>query len=339
MPSGMDPLRDLLARKRAELQDRWERQLLAAAEGGFPLDAGTARLLPQLLHSTNAALERRFRRPRSGTRPVEAVARRAAVQASLLCDFIYDAALEDAGSLPDDEKRRLGDALAHAAVEVQVKSALEADLEGRRGAADRFTRVSHALHNSMTIAQLAMDLLRRRGEVKGTRAADLLADSISRLRAGVESTLLEELLADGGLRHCRVKLDRVLAEASDATAPEAQERGVRLRLLPAGKVELSGDARVLRTGVRALLRVAVDLSRRGATIQIDCARRREAARIAAVIDRCRRRPDGGLPSVGGLGLVRRAARAQGGEVRLRARFREGCTLTFDVPVEPQAPLP
>jgi len=89
----MDPLRDLLARKRAELQDRWERQLRAAAEGGFPLDGSTAQILPLLLQSTSAALERRFRSPKAGAGPVEAAARKAAVQASLLFDFVYDAAL------------------------------------------------------------------------------------------------------------------------------------------------------------------------------------------------------------------------------------------------------
>ena len=329
----MDPLRDLLARKRAELQDRWERQLRAAAEGGFPLDGSTAQILPLLLQSTSAALERRFRGPKAGAGPVEAAARKAAVQASLLFDFVYDAALEDA-ELSDDEKRRFADALAHAAVEVQVKSVLEADMEGRRRAANRYARVGHALRNSMTVAQLALDLLRRRGEVKGTRAATLLADSISRLRAGLESTLLEELLAGGGLRLSRVKLDRVLAEASDETAPEAQDRGVNLRFAPASKVEMSGDPRVLRTGVRAFVRAAVDLSRRGATIQLDCARRREAARIAVVIDRCRRKPGGALSSIGALGLVRRAARVHGGEVRVRGLLREGCTMTFEVPVEP-----
>jgi len=332
----MDPLRELLARRRAELQDRWERQLRAAAEGGFPLDAATARMLPQLLHFTSMALERRYRNPGSGADPVEAAARRAAVQASLLSDFVYDAALEEADALPETEKRRLSDALAHAAVEVQVRSALEADGERRHRDADRYDRVGHALRNSLTVAQLAIDLLRRRGELKGTRAAALLGDSFSRIRAAVESTLLEEILADGGLKHSRVKLDRVLHEASDETAPEAQDRGVSLLVAPAGKVEMSGDPRVLRTGVRALLRAAVGLSRRGAVIQVDCARRREAARIAAVIDRCRKRAGGRLGSVGGLGLVRRAARAHGGEVRIRGTPPEGCTLPFDVPVDPDA---
>src|SRR5256885_14712888 len=73
----MDPLRDLLARKRAELQDRWERQLRAAAEGGFPLDGSTAQILPLLLQSTSAALERRVRGPQGPARPGEAAARHA----------------------------------------------------------------------------------------------------------------------------------------------------------------------------------------------------------------------------------------------------------------------
>src|SRR5256885_2662207 len=136
----MDPLRELLAHKRAELQDRWERQLRAAAEGGFPLDGDTARILPRLLQSASAALERRFRMAKAGAGPAETAARTAAVQASLLCDFVYDAALEDA-DLSAAEQRRLADALAHAAVEVQVKSALDAQLEGRRRAADRYVGV------------------------------------------------------------------------------------------------------------------------------------------------------------------------------------------------------
>jgi len=53
-----------------------------------------------------------------------------------------------------------------------------------------------------------------------------------------------------------------------------------------------------------------------------------------VIDRCRRKPGGALSSIGALGLVRRAARVHGGEVRVRGLLREGCTMTFEVPVEP-----
>jgi signal transduction histidine kinase len=155
------------------------------------------------------------------------------------------------------------------------------------------------------------------------------------LRAGLEDTLVDELLAAGGLRRERVKLDRMLADASGETAAEAELRGVSLLLESPPRVELTADPRVLRTAVRALLRVAVDLSRRGGTVRLQCARRHEAARIAAVVDRCRRRPDGRLLTIGGLGLVRRAVRAHGGAVRVRGVPRDGCALTLDVPFEPE----
>src|SRR5256885_16998271 len=104
----MDPLRDLLARKRAELQDRWERQLRAAAEGGFPLDGSTAQILPLLLQSTSAALERRFPGPKAGAGPGGAAARQAAVAGSLPFRLRFSAALAD-GKRSGRAKRRFRD--------------------------------------------------------------------------------------------------------------------------------------------------------------------------------------------------------------------------------------
>src|SRR5207253_5181725 len=62
----MDRVRELLFEKRAELQDRWDRQLRAASEAGFPLDHATSHLLPQLLDAAGEALEKRFRPPQPG---------------------------------------------------------------------------------------------------------------------------------------------------------------------------------------------------------------------------------------------------------------------------------
>ena len=100
-------------------------------------------------------------------------------------------------------------------------------------------------------------------------------------------------------------------------------------------VEMSGDVRLMRPAVRTLVRVALDLSRRGATVRVDCAKRREAARLAIVVDRCRKRPDGRLGSVSGLALVRRAARAHGGDVKVRGAHG-GCALTLEFPLGPDA---
>ena len=115
----MDRVREVLQEKRTELLDRWYRQLRAAAEAGFPLDPGTVQILPQLLDATHDALERRYRLPAPGMPPPAAGGRRAAVQGSLLADFLFDAVLEHDPSLSEEEQRRLADSLAHAAMEVR----------------------------------------------------------------------------------------------------------------------------------------------------------------------------------------------------------------------------
>jgi signal transduction histidine kinase len=331
----MERVRELLVRKRAELQDRWDRQLRAAAEAGFPLDEGTSSLLPQLLDATHEALERRFRMPTPGMPAAAAGGRRAAVQGSLLADFLFDAVLEEAPSLSAHERHRLATSLAHAATEVLVRHALESEIDRRKRDGDRFARVGHQLRNSMTAAQLAMGILRQRGEMGDSRAARLLEDSLARLRAGLEDTFLDELLTQGGLRRSRIRLDRVAAEARGDSEPEARDRGVQLVLGEQPHVEMSADSRLMRPAVRALVRAALNLSRRGATVRLECAKRREAARLAVVVDRCRKRPDGRLGSVSGLALVRRAARAHGGEVRVRG-IDGGCALTMDLPLDPES---
>jgi signal transduction histidine kinase len=332
----MDRVREFLVQKRAELQDRWDRQLRAADEAGFPLDQATSHVLPQLLDSAADALERRFRLPVAGMPAPAAGGRRAAVQGSLLADFLFDAVLEHDPSLSGEEQRRLADSLAHAAVEVLVRQQLEGELDRRRRDGDRFTRLGHQLRNSMTAAQLALGLLHKRGEMRDSRAVHRLEDSLARLRAGLEDTLLDELLTQGGLRLSRMKLDRVAAEARSDTEPEARERGVQLVLDDTSRVELTGDTRLVRPAVRTLVRVALDLSRRGATVRVQCAKRRQAARLAVLVDRCRKRPDGRLGSVSGLALVRRAARAHGGEVKVRGIPGDGCALTMDLPLNPES---
>ena len=332
----MDRVRELLLHNRAELQDRWDRQLRAAAEAGFPLDDTTSHILPQLLDAVGEALEKRYRLPAANLPPPAAGGRRAAVQGSLLADYLFDAVLEHDPSLSADEQRRLADALAHAGIEVLVRHQLEAELERRRRDGDRFTRLGHQLRNSMTAAQLALGLLRARGEMRESRAVRLLEDSLARLRAGLEDTLLDELLAQGGLRLSRIKLDRVAADARGDTEPEARERGVHVVLGEPSRAEFTGDTRLMRPAVRALVRVALDLSRRGATIRVQCAKRREAARLAVLVDRCSKRPDGRLGSVSGLALVRRAARAHGGEVKVRGIPGDGCALTMELPITPES---
>jgi len=86
----MDRVREALARHRGELLDRWNRQLRAAAEAGFPLDSGTAEVLPRLLEVADRTLQRRFRPILPGT-PSPDAARVSAVNAARASNPMLDA--------------------------------------------------------------------------------------------------------------------------------------------------------------------------------------------------------------------------------------------------------
>src|SRR5260370_16781943 len=90
----MDRVSEVLVKERAQLVDRWVRQLRAAADAGFALDPVTAQVLPELLEATDRALDRRFRAPSADAPPIEAEARRAAIRCRLLGDYLLDSALE-----------------------------------------------------------------------------------------------------------------------------------------------------------------------------------------------------------------------------------------------------
>ena len=327
----MDRMRDTLARQKARMLDRWGRQLRAAAEGGFSLDAATAEVLPRLIEAAESALHRRFRTVSPGS-PAAAEAHRAAVQCSLLCDFVSDVMLETIPGLSPGEQRTLGDALAHAAVEVLVATALDREQARRRREMARLARLAHELRNSATVARLAFDLLRRRGTVGESRAGRLLDSSLSALREGIEDTLLDEALGAGRFRTGRVPLAPVLEQAqSSAFELGAADKNVRVVLVtPAARLVVKADPRLVRPAVRGVLRAALHVARSGAIIRVGMDARRETARVAFAVNHCRKLHGNRLPDLPVLALARRAAKANGGWLRTGIR-RAGCVFHLALP--------
>ena len=329
----MDGVREILSRQRDDLLDRWNRQLLAAAEAGFALDGATRAVLPRLLDATDRALERRFRAVAPETPHPTAEAQRAAMQASLLGDFLFDAALEQLPEMNSAEQRMVGAALAHAGVEVLVENALELEGERRRRDNARLARLAHELRNSVTAARLALDLLRRRGALPDSRASRLLDHSLARLRDSLDDSLLDEVLASGGLRMSSVRLAPVLANARSAAEElGAGDKDVTVVVeRPAADLTVRADPRVVRPAVRGLLRAAVHLARRGAIIRVGADRHRDRAQVAVAVDGCRRMPGRRLPGLPALAFARRAAKIQGGSLSTRLRRSEGCEFRLVLP--------
>jgi signal transduction histidine kinase len=329
----MDRVREVLAQQRAALLDRWQRQLGAASEAGFALDPATTQVLPELLDAADRALERRFRPVPAGTPALEAEARRAAMQSSLLGDFLFDAVLESCPELSAAAQRLLSDALAHAAVEVLVRGALTREREKRRRTIQKVAKLAHHLRNSVTAMQLSLDLLRRKGELPATRAGRALEASLSGLRDQIEDSLLDDILHEGGLRLSRVRLGPLLSDAhSAASALGALEKKVTVLFeKPARPLLVKADPRLVRPAIRGLLRAAVHLARPGSTIHFGAAASPKRARVAVSVGDCRRLPGNRLPDLPSLGFARRAARAQGGSLSTKVSSQDGCELRLDLP--------
>ena len=329
----MDRVREALARHRGELLDRWNRQLRAASEAGFPLDSGTAEVLPRLLEAADRTLQRRFRPILPGTPSPDADAGRAALQCGLVGGFVFDAALEKVPEMSAAEQRLLADALAQAAVETLVQAALQRECDRRRRDTARLARLAHELRNSVTAARLALDLLRRRGAVLDSRPGRLLERSLSRLRDGIEDTLLDEVLSAGGLRTANVRLGPLLAEAgSAAVALGAGEKRVNVIVVkPLGGLSVRADPRVVRPAVRGLLRAALQVARTGTTIRVGAQAAREKARVAVSVDGCCRLPGNRLPDLPVLALARRVAKLHGGFLSTRISPSNACEFRLALP--------
>ena len=329
----MKRVREEVARRRTELLDRWDRQLRAAAAAGLALDPETADLLPRLLDAIDGILERRFRRIPPRTPAEEAEGMRAALQYSLLGDFLTDAVLDAVPDLTAGEQRELGAAVAHAAVQVLVGDAMERESQRRRREATRLARLAHELRNSVTAARLSLDLLKRRRAVKDGRSARLLESSIEKLRNALEDQLLDEALSTGGLRMAKVHLGPVLAHAQVAASElGADDKKVTVLVQqPRKELSVQADPRVVRPALRGLLRAALEVARPGAIIRVGAEAARDKARVAVVVNGCRKLRDKRLPDLPALTFARRAARAHGGSLSARVGPADGCEFRLALP--------
>ncbi|HEY2031250.1 MAG TPA: hypothetical protein VGH20_18795 [Myxococcales bacterium] len=326
----MERVREVLSRQRGDIVDRWGRQLKAAAAAGFALDPNTAHVLPQLLAATDRSLARKYRALDPGAPTVEVEARRAALQAALLGEFLFDVALEHLPAMTTLEQRRLSEALLQAAVEVLVKAKLIRDNEKRRRDQVRLARLAHELRNSLTAARLAVDLLRRKGGLAESRAARTLDHSLARLREGIEDTIFDEALPSGSRRNTRVQLGPVLADAHLAARElGALDKNVKIVLARPPKLLVQADPRVLRPALRGLLRAALQMAKPGSTIRVSAALLDGRARVGVEVQGYTAGKR--LPKLPSLSFARRAAREQGGSVISRRVPGEGWFFGLDLP--------
>lgn len=249
------------------------------------------------------------------------------------------------------EKRSLSAALAREkSLRAELASAYSELQKVERVKEAILSRVSHELRSPLFRGFLALGALE--AAPVGTGPVSELRRSLSRLQALVED-LLSAAAARGGAGPCRrdvVDLAGLLEDLARDFRPEGARRsvGVELSVEPAAAA-LRGDAELLRAAFRHLLQNAVRFTRPGTTVRVRAGREGGGTRVSfadqgpgIAAGEQSRVFDGfyqaaeymsrGMGGVGlGLAIVRSAAEAHGGTVRVESREGKGSTFVVHVP--------
>jgi signal transduction histidine kinase/CheY-like chemotaxis protein len=242
----------------------------------------------------------------------------------------------------------------------EMLNVAKADAErANAGKTEFLTAASHDLLQPLNVARLFVDALAERP--LDAEAATML-DRVCRSLESAESllrTLLDMSRLDAGAMHAEltdVAIDPLLRHLSDEYGLAAEERGLRLRVVPCEAL-VHTDIRLLERVLRNLLGnalryterggVLVGARRRASRLQIevwDTGSGIPAADLRAIFREFHRlahpEADDRAPGMGlGLAIVDRIARLIGATVDVRSRVGRGSVFSVAVPLAEQSALP
>jgi signal transduction histidine kinase len=267
------------------------------------------------------------------------------------CQAITELAIERRVAITTEDFRALNQCLDNAIAEAVTAYGRQRELDlstlGAQRETERMGSLAHELRNLLNNATLAFDALRDGSfGIRGSTGA-VLGRSLISLRDLVNHSLAEVRLNAGIERRERVLLTEFVEEVEITAVMEAKGRGHELTVAPvAPGLAVEADRHLLASIVGNLLQNAFKYTRPHGHI---CLRvTANGGRVLVdVEDEC-----GGLPpgkaeelfapfsqrnadrsGLGlGLSISLRAARALGGEVRVRDFPGKGCVFTLDLPL-------
>lgn len=270
-----------------------------------------------------------------------------------VCQAITDLAVEQHARISSENFRTLNlcldDAIAEAVTEFgrQREGAIEA-----RGT-ERLGDLAHELRNMLNTASMSYQLIRAGQVAPGGSTGAILGRSLMGLGDLVDRSLAEVRLDAGIERIERVSVVQFLEEVEVGALIHAQARGIHLTVTSVDPaVTIEGDRPILAAALANLLQNAFKFTPK--TRNVSFATRVTADRVLFEIeDEC-----GGLPpgkpeelfrafaqrgedrsGLGlGLSICAKAAKANGGQLRVRDLPGKGCVFTLDLPRSAPAPL-
>jgi signal transduction histidine kinase len=222
------------------------------------------------------------------------------------------------------------------------------DEEVRGHAAEHLAFLAHELRNPLSSARMALGLIRDRGELTPSRAADSLERGLQRLTTLIDDALVNVRLKAAASIHCE-QLD-IAALISELVAESSAEiEAKNLSVTAHGEGECLADRRALRSALSNLLRNAVKFTPAGKKIAVRV-KHGEGRIVIEVEDACGGLADdkvhklfdpyvqAGYDRSGfglGLAIAKHAAEAHSGEIRVHNLPDVGCVFVIDLPDHPQ----
>lgn len=264
---------------------------------------------------------------------------------TLVGETVAELAFEDDEDFPGDDLLRMMSIIGRgAAASVTAYAALR-DRELADQAAQHFSFIAHEIRNPLHNARVAAQLLAAAPEAERAKHLELLDRSLSQLTALVDDSLIEaRLYGEPRLNIQRIGARQLVQTVSGDLAPQAGERGVSVTT-DVEDFSLDIDRTLILSALENLLKNAVKFTREGGSIVV-AARQVGDRAVFEVGDQCGGIPDNVLPLLfepfvqaepqkggSGLGLViiKQAAEAHGGTVRVDNRPGTGCCFVLDLP--------
>ncbi len=211
---------------------------------------------------------------------------------------------------------------------------------------ERASHLVHELRNKLNTAFLAFDTLKRGSVGVGGSTGSVLGRSLAGLRSLIDRELIEVRLGADVHHFETIVVRELLEDVEVAASMDAVARGLKFSIISTPvDVTVSADREILESVVSNLLQNAFKFSRTGGQVSLSAHATAERVFID-VKDQC-----GGLPSGAsedlfrpfrqrstdrtglgiGLGICRRGARINGGEIRVVDHPGTGCVFTVDLP--------
>jgi hypothetical protein len=270
-----------------------------------------------------------------------------------VCQVISELALELNAPISGEEFRTLNLCLDDAIAGAVTEYARQRENVLAEQGTERLGILAHEQRNLLNTAMLAFEILKGGQVAVGGSTGLVLGRSLMGLCALIDRSLADVRLDAGIERLEPISVADFIGEVEIGASIQAQARRVQLWMGPIERtLYIEGDRQVLAAAISNLLENGFKFSRPHGTVSLTTTATADRV-LFEVEDECGGLPPGkaeelflpfeqrgGDRSGIGLGLTicGKAAKANGGELRVRDLPGKGCVFTLDLPRKPPPPL-